>query len=104
MSISAKQAAKKFVDFTNDISRAVHDAGFMCMPNEIGINLPGADIEDNEEINLDRVFTSFWLIRTARKFCSIPECQLNERVQLCLALIGLSASEEAKEKVKTLFP
>lgn len=97
------QAKTKFNDMLEEIFDTVNSAGLLCMPNESGFEIEGADIEDNSKINIYRAFTSFWLLTMIKRHGVATENDINERVLLCLSIIGMNGSKKTDKLAMTLF-
>ena len=101
--MTSDQAKKKFEDLLEEIFDTVSKAGIVCMPNETGFEMEGADILDNERINIHQTFTTFWLLKMSKRQGIATKNDINERVRLCLSIIGMNGTEKTDKMAQTLF-
>ena len=101
--LTPDQARTKFRGLQEEILDALGTASIACMPNETGFKIEGADIEDSEEINIHQCFTAFWLIKMIGRQGAATESDIDERVKLCLSIIGMKGSERTDKIALALF-
>ena len=101
--LTPDQAKRKFNDLLEEIFDTASTAGLLCMPNEIGFKIEGADIVDDDKINIHQSFTAFWLLKMTKRQGVATKSDLDERVRLCLSIIGMHGSEKTDKTAQTLF-
>ena len=101
--LTPDEARKKFNDLMEEIIDTLSTTGLLCMPNETGFEIEGAGIEDNEKINIHRSFTAFWLLKMARRQGTATKDDIDDRIKLCLSIIGMHGSEKTDKMAQTLF-
>ncbi len=101
--LTSNQAKRKFNDLLEEIFDTVSTTGLLCMPNETGFEIDGADIVDDDKINIHQSFTAFWLLKMTRRQGVATKSDIDERVRLCLSIIGMHGTEKTDKMAQTLF-